>query len=235
MTWKRLTIAAALAAAALTACDSREDMELRTFALQRMNVDEAVSLVTPYVRQGGTVSGHGQLITVREEPARLDEIAGILARYDGPPAGLRVEVYVLEAGDFDGSSGLPAEATLRELLPYRGYRLLDEASFTTLEWSNFSRQGSTPFAIAGEVRSVDDSGPEPAAAIQVMVEGQTEARRGERIMSTVQAPFGETVVVASHRTAGSGPTLIVALRVQPTTAAARPAASDSVAGGRAGP
>lgn len=213
------------------ACDGRDEsgMELRTFELERMNMETAEPLLTPYIREGGTLSGRGNMITVREAPERLDRIAEILARYDRPPR-VRVVVYVLEAGDFENASGLPFEPTLRELLPYRGYRLLDDAMFSTTEWSDFSREGGSPFAIEGRVQEVRAHQADGSAVIELAVEGRTEARLGERIRSTVSAPFGETIVVASHRSDGEGPALIVALRVSLTTTAgaALTAAGDSV-------
>jgi hypothetical protein len=186
-------------------------MELRTFQLERMTLETAVPLLTPYIRDGGTISGRGSLITVREEPERLDRIAEILARYDRPPQ-VRVVVYVLEAGAFEGASGLPFETTLRELLPYRGYRLLDDASFSTTQWTTFAREGRSAFTIRGEVKEVRANPTDGSAIIDLAVEGRTEAGRGDHISSTVSAPFGETIVVASHRSGGEGVALIVALR-----------------------
>lgn len=217
MTTKRL-LGFGLLVLGLVACGPREDdMALRTFALQRMNGETALDLLTPYIRDGEMVSGRGSLITVRARPDRLEQIAEVIARYDGPPESVRVHIYVLEGGDFDGTSGLAAETTLRELLPYRGYRLLDEASFSTLEWSGFSRDGLGPFAIGGElneVRGDTGTGHQAGVSIDLAVEGRADDRLGEEIRSTVYAPFGETVVVASHRTAGTGPSLIVALRAE---------------------
>lgn len=191
--------------------DRRDDMELRTFQLERLSSETATALLTPYISDGGTLVARGDLITVRDEPARLDRVAEILARYDGP-AQVRVQIYVLEGGDFEGTTTLAFEPTLRELLPYRGYRLLDEAGFGTSEWSRFLRTGGAPFAIHGEVKEVRVEPSGGSATIEVAVEGQAEARLGEVLQSIVNAPFGETVVVASHRGGGQGPTLIVALR-----------------------
>lgn len=188
----------------------RREMESRTFELERMTLDNARPLLTPYLSDRGNLTARGNVITIREKPDRLDRIAEILARYDRP-AQIRVVVYILEAGDFEGSSGLPFESTLRELLPYRGYRLLDDASFNTTEGSEFSLEGGRPFAFQGDVQEVRTHA-DGSATIGLAIEGRTQARLGHRLRSTVNAPFGETVVVASHRSNGGGPALIVALR-----------------------
>lgn len=200
-----------LALLVVAACSERGDMEVRTFQLERMTHEDALPLLTPYIREGGTITGRGGLITVREEPEQLERIAEILARYDGPPAQVRVSVYVLEGGDFEAASGLPFESTLRELLPYRGYRIVDDAVFRATEWSGFVRDGGT-FGIDGNVTEVRSEGGAGSATISLRVEGRTEARLGERISGTVNAPLGETVVVATHRSGGAGPALVVALR-----------------------
>lgn len=204
----------------LGACEARRETELRTFQLQRMNGEAALALLTPYVREDGTISASGSLITVREQPERLDRIAEVLARYDGAPAQVGVQVYVVEAGDFEGGlAALPGlEPTLRQLLPYRGYRLLDEATFNVLQWSGFSRDGGGPFAIEGHVSEVRHEG-QGSAVIEITVVGRTEERLGDRLASTLNAPFGEPVVVASHGGSDGRPALIVVLRADRSLAA----------------
>ncbi|HEV7587157.1 MAG TPA: hypothetical protein VGO40_03410, partial [Longimicrobium sp.] len=115
----------ALAALALGACDKRRGMAVRTYELHRLTVDEAETLLTPYVDEGGFISGKNRLLTVRERPQRLDSIAAILRRYDGSPQVVALHFQVIEAGDFAGGDSTIArvEAPLRELFRYRGYRL----------------------------------------------------------------------------------------------------------------
>ena len=207
----RVVLASALIFAA-AACGERGDLEVRTFALERMTTEEALPLLRPYVGENGTISGHGSLITARAEPEQLERIAEVLARHDGPPAQVRVSVHVLEAGDFDGASGLDFESTLRELLPYRGYRVVDEGDFRATEWSEFTRDGFGPFGIQGRVTEVRTEGPGASARIDLRVAGRIEERFGQEIRGTVNAPLGETVVVATHRSRSEGPALVVALR-----------------------
>ena len=60
-------------------CDRRTaGMEVRTFQLHRLNNEDAVSLITPYIREGGLVSGKNRLVTVREKPDRLKVIEAVV-------------------------------------------------------------------------------------------------------------------------------------------------------------
>lgn len=210
----RITLVAALLIAVAAGCRERGDLEVRTFELERMDHESALALLTPYIGEGGTVTGRGGLITVREEPEQLERIAEVLARYDGAPAQVRISVHVLEGGDFEGASGLPFEATLRELLPYGGYRVLDDAEFRATEWSDFTRDGIGSFRIGGSVTDVRVEEPGASATVNLGVEGRTQEHEGKRISGTVNAPLGETVIVATHRSGGAGPALVVALRAE---------------------
>lgn len=207
----RNTMLAALLIVVAAGCRDQSDTEVRTFRLVRMTHESALPLLTPYVGEGGTITGNGGVITVRAQPEEIERIAEVLARYDGRPAQVRVSVHVLEAGDFEATSNLPFESTLRELLPYEGYRLIDDVEFRATEWSRFSRDGLGTFAIEGEVTEVQTEAP-ASATIHLRVQGRTEERLGEEIRGTVNAPLGETIVVATHRSGGAGPALVVALR-----------------------
>src|SRR5687768_4998329 len=88
----------------LGACDKadRRDMELRTFELNRLSNDEALALLTPYIREGGYVSGKNKLITVREKADRIKVIEDVLKKYDGigEAADVVLRVRVIEANGF---------------------------------------------------------------------------------------------------------------------------------------
>src|SRR3954468_9021156 len=132
----------ALAVLALSGCDSRKGMSVRTYELHRLSLDEATTLITPYVTEGGFISGKNRLMTVREKPTRLDSIAVILKRYDGAPEAVTLHFQVIEAGDFAGSDSAIArvEAPLRELFRYRGYRLVGEVTVQAMEGTPFRQE-----------------------------------------------------------------------------------------------
>src|SRR5918998_926301 len=100
MTMKKTMAVLALAALALGACDSHRGMTTRTYPLHRLSSEDAVTLLTPYVGEGGYLSGRSRFVTVRERPAQLDSIAAVLRRYDDGPETVTLRFQVIEAGDF---------------------------------------------------------------------------------------------------------------------------------------
>src|SRR5215218_1557303 len=171
MTMMRKTMAVlALAALALGACDNRRGMAVRTYTLHRLTVDEASTLLTPYVDEGGYISGKNRFLTVRERPEKLDSIAVILRRYDGAPQAVALHFQVIEAGDFAGGDSAIArvEAPLRELFRYRGYRLLGEVTVQAMEGTPF-RQEQEGLKVAGTVHEVTPAGPDARVTVEVEV------------------------------------------------------------------
>ena len=206
MNWK--TIAAAAALLALAACDSKRGMQVRSYELHRMSYKQAETLLTPYIREGGFISGQDRLLSVREKPDRLDSIAAILKRYDGAPQAVTLYFQVIEAGDFDGTdpAAAPVVAPLRDVLRYRGYRLLRSVVVPAMEGGDF-QDADAGLRIAGTVERVTPSGPDAAVTLKVQVEADSAS-----VMTGVSGAPGQTLVIGSARKQGGTGALIVAVR-----------------------
>ena len=211
------TIAAiALAALALAGCDKRRGVVVRTFELHRLTLDEAMTLITPYVSEGGYISGKNRLMTVRERPAGLDSIAAILRRHDGAPAAVTLHFQVIEAGDFAGSDSAIArvEAPLRALFRYRGYRLVGDLTLRAMEGRSFE-QSQPGLRVSGEVREATSTGPEARVTLDLTVETSQGA-----VTTSVSGAPGKTLVIGTQQAAGRDGALIAA--VTPVIAPGQP-------------
>ena len=199
MTKKTMAVLA-LAALALGACDKRHGMTVRTYPLHRLSTEEALTLLTPYVSEGGYLTGRNRFITVRERPAQLDSIAAVLKRYDGGPETVTLRFQVIEAGDFAGgdSTIARAEAPLRELFRYRGYRLLGEVTVQAMEGTPF-RQEQEGLEVAGSVREVTATGPDARVTVEVSVKSPSGT-----VSTSVSGAPGKTLVVGTQTKTGGG-------------------------------
>jgi hypothetical protein len=197
----------ALCCLAVAACDSRRGMQVRTYELHRLTQQQATSLLTPYITEGGMISGQDRLLTVRERPERLDSVAKILRRFDGPPQSVVLHFQVIEAGDFEGTDPNIARvaAPLRETLRYRGYRLLHEITIPTVAGSPFQHV-SQDLRITGQVDQVTPSGPDASVTLAVEVGTQDGS-----VGATVSGAPGQTLVLGSADRQGGG-ALIAAVR-----------------------
>ncbi|MFL5386331.1 MAG: hypothetical protein ACJ8GN_27755 [Longimicrobiaceae bacterium] len=197
---KKTTTLLALAALALGACDSHRGMVVRTYPLHRLSADEATTLLTPYVGEGGYLTGRSRFVTVRERPAQLDSIAAVLRRYDGGPQMVTLRFQVIEAGDFAGGDSAIARvvAPLRELFRYRGYRLLGEVTVVALEGGHFL-QVQPGLRIDGTVREATATGPEARVTLDLEVESE-----GSSVTTSVSGVPGKTMIVGSQKKTGGG-------------------------------
>ena len=86
----------------LSACDRTRGMDTRTYTISRLTVDEALQLLTPYITEGGYLSGKSHLITVREKPERLKIVEDLLKKYDGGGVvqDVAMKIQVVEANGF---------------------------------------------------------------------------------------------------------------------------------------
>lgn len=207
MKLKAIVVLAAILVAA--GCDSRRGMAVRTYELHRLDYSEAETLVTPYVREGGFISGKGRLLTVRESPDRLDSIAALLKRYDGVPALVTLRFQVIEAGDFEGGDSAIArvEAPLREMFRYRGYRLQTELVVVALEGVPFRHQQGV-VRVSGTVSSGSVVGAQGGLTIQVEFESG-----GDSLNTMINGTPGKTMLIGMQRRTGGGGLI---LAVQPT-------------------
>jgi hypothetical protein len=201
----------ALAALALGACDSHRGMVVRTYPLHRLTPDEAVTLLTPYVGEGGYLTGRNRFVTVRERPGQLDSIAAVLKRYDGSPQVVALRFQVIEAGDFAGGDTAIArvEAPLRELFRYRGYRLLGEVTVQAMEGTPF-RQEQEGLLVAGTVHEVTPAGPDARVTVEVEVTSPSGS-----VTTSVSGAPGKTLVVGTQKKTGGG---AIIAAVTPTVA-----------------
>ena len=211
---KRALILCLIGASLVAAgCDKQRGMEVRTYELDRITFDDATALVTPYVREGGTVTGHktGGTLTIRETPERLEQIEAVLERHDGPASTVLLRFQIIEANGFTGRDSAIAdvEASLRELFRYTGYRLSREVLVRVAEGEHFNQGEGTEFVLRGSVRHVREEGAE--RAIPVRIELHLSGGRG--IESTINAVIGETVVIGTAASSGEG-ALILAVRAE---------------------
>lgn len=203
----------ALAALALSACDKRRGMTVRTYELHRLTYPEAETLLTPYVDEGGFISGRNRLLTVRERPERLDSIAAILARYDGAPRAVTLHFQVIEAGDFPGGDTAISrvEAPLRALFRYRGYRLVGELTVLAMEGARF-HQEQGGLRVSGVVREVTGAGAGTRVTLDVEV-----ARAEGGVSTSVSGAMGKTLVIGSQTRTGGAIIAAVTPDASPST------------------
>lgn len=192
-------------------------LDTQTFELQYLVEGEAVALIRPYVFEDrpdapGSVSATSSALTVRETPDNLDKIRRVLAEYDRPKPTVRLHFQLIEA---DGATAVdPAiaevETELRKLFRYQGYRLLTEAFVGGTEGSHVEQAVGTDrdewmvSAFIGSVRLTGDSGV-------VRVRAGVRGMRGA-FETTVNARFGQTLVVGNAQLIQGGGTLILTVR-----------------------
>lgn len=193
----------------MTACDSHKGMQVRTYELHRLSKDEAMTLLQPYVGEGGYLSASDTLITVREYARRLDEIAGILAKFDAAPAEVVLRFRVVEANGFTAQDSALAdvEPLLRDLFRYRGYRLAREATVQVTEGGQFSHGAGSPTVLTGKVERVTKAGSEHRVKVTVSLRAP-----GGAIESAVTAVAGKTLVLGSQKDGQSDGAWILVLR-----------------------
>jgi hypothetical protein len=193
----------------LAACGGDRGREVRTYELHRLSRDEALTLVTPYVREGGYLSGSDRLLTVREQPARLDEIAALLARFDGGPAEVVLHFRVVEANGFAARDSTLAdvEPLLRGLFRYQGYRLAREVTVQVTEGGRFSYGAGGPTSLTGQVERVTTSEAERRVHLTVSLQAP-----GGALKSSVTAAAGKTLVLGSQKDGEADGAWILVLR-----------------------
>ena len=203
----------------MTACDRQRGMELKTFELHRLTTDEALVLLTPYIREGGYLSGKNKLITVREKPDRMTVIEDVLRKYDGyeNAVDLMLHVQVVEANGFTERDSAIAdiEPTLRQTFRYRGYRLAGEAHIQAREGSAFRRsigrgfvmgQNQGGYMLEGKVDRLSTSRNEQRIPIDIQLRGPNQGGFIE-VAGTVTGTIGKPTVVG--QSTGNGAIILV--------------------------
>jgi hypothetical protein len=197
----------ALLLVTLAACDKKRGMETKTFELGRLSNDEALALLTPYIREGGYVSGKEKLISVTEKPDRLRLIGDLLKQYDGGGEAfdIALDVQVIEANGFESADPAIAdiESTLRQMFKYRGYKLIGSTRIQTREDERFL-QANPAFKVQGHMQRLRASGNEQRIPITIGL--QTD--NGE-MESTVTATLGKPVVLGQSTVQGGAVILVI--------------------------
>lgn len=209
----------------LAACDRDRGMETKTYELHRLSTDEALALLTPYIRERGRLSGtangaKARLITVREKPDRLALIEQLLDKYDGLGQAVDVilDVQVIEANGFTSRDSAIAdiEPTLRQTFRYRGYRLAGEARVQAREGSGFRRalgggfvlgQTSGGFLLEGAVQRVTTEANERRIPVEIKLMGPTKGGGFVEVSGTVTGTIGKPTVIG--QSTGEGAIILV--------------------------
>ena len=218
---------AALSLLALGACERGPTVEGRTFALEHLPPYEAEALIVPYVYQNrpgaaGMWSAAPGAITVRETPENLDRIARVLAEHDVPRPDVRLHFQLIEADGFTDVDPRIADVTdeLRRVFQFRGYRLVSEAVLVTSSESEIVQSMAVPesvrlgpryesFELSGDVRRLG------ASAVQLENIHLIALPIGAQILqTTVNVQPGQTIVLGSSPTPGTGATGALLLTVR---------------------
>jgi hypothetical protein len=201
----------------LGACDRERGMETRTFELHRLTNDEAIALLTPYIREGGYLQGKNRLVTVREKPDRLKVVEDLLRKYDGMGDAFDIvlDVQIVEANGFTNADSAIAdvEQTLRETFRYRGYRLVGETHIQAREGTAFRRSmsggnaGNQQWVVEGRVDRVSAAGDEQRAPIEIKLFGPAPGGGVVELAGTVTGTMGKPTVLG--QSTGNGAIILV--------------------------
>jgi hypothetical protein len=210
---KRTFLLSVLMMLALSACDTRtKGMEIRTYELSRLSREDALALITPYVHEGGYLSGSGRLITVRDKPERLKLIEEMLKKYDGGGQAVDVvmEIQIIAADGFAERDTAIAdiEQTLRETFRYQGYKLLDETHVSAREDATFT-QRLQDYGLEGHLGRVSTVGAEKRVPLEIELgrpahksaNGLIEP--GESMSTTVTLTLGKPLVLGQSTKGGA--------------------------------
>ena len=194
-------------------------LDTQTVELQYLDENEAMQLIRPYVFEDrpnapGSMSAVSGAITVRETSDNLEKIRRVLDEYDRPKPTVRLHFQLIEA---DGATTAdPAiaevEVELRKLFRYQGYKLLNEAFVGGTEGSHVEQvvgaDGAEQWIVSAMIESVRMSGDSGTVRIRA---GVRSPLRGA-FETTVNARFGQTLVVGNAQIMQDGGTLILTVR-----------------------
>jgi hypothetical protein len=206
------------------------DYVVRTVPLKQLTSAEAVKLLSPYVRSttGGVyeVSPSIRAVTIREVPRVYAEMMTVLGQYDRERATITLNFQLIAAENSDtrdpNVAGL--DSLLRNVLRFRGYRLLSTAVANASEGGTVGQTLSAdgePLSLSVDVSDVRVDGG--AASVQLAVDLRSRlkplgAGRGvgsTHTMSTrVTVPVGQTVVLGSTFAEDGQKALILTVRPQ---------------------
>lgn len=136
-----------LLALVLAGCGRTPSLETRTFRLQSLDDNTALSIIDPYVYADrpdapGLATAMRGILTVRETEDNLDKIARVLEEFDSPRKSvtLHFQVILADGGGTQDSAIADVESELRKLFRFQGYQLIAQSSITGLEGGGVQQQ-----------------------------------------------------------------------------------------------
>ncbi len=194
------------------------NLETRTFELKYLDHGEAEALVEPYIfHEDARLGGSGHLLTVREAPDNLEQIAQVLERYDRQKPGVRLYFQIIRANGSESSDPEIAEveSSLRRLFRFTGYELVAEALVAGVEGSQAQQVVAaslgprrSTFEISAnilQVRATGDSGT-VRVFINFMIDGDGILRTGVNLRT------GQTAVLGNVQQDPGSDTIILTVR-----------------------
>ena len=197
----------------VTACGSGVTLETRTFRLQSLGDQVALTVIDPYVygdrpNAPGLATAMQGVLTVRETSDNLDRIARVLEEFDSPRKSVTLHFQVILANG--GGSADPAiaevEEELRKLFRFGGYRLVAQGSVTGLEQSQVNQKMFTQdpdnqsrarlmfafYDVGASIGKVGD-GESPVVDLEVQLDGNDSVL----FSASVVLGIGNTVVLGT--------------------------------------
>lgn len=181
---------------------SMSETEVRTFPLRHLRSKDAAQLIAPYAIPGMVFDAGAtvQAITVRDTPANLDRIDGILRRYDVPPQSvtLRFQVIASTATPTSDPRMQAIEPSLRELFSFAGYRLVGEGTTVVGEARDYQLTlagDGRVFTIRGTVGPIS-RGEAPAVRVAIAMAGAAPSKSDSAKaagMLAAMMPFGSMI------------------------------------------
>lgn len=207
----------------ILACGSPRELDTRTFQLAHLSSEDAIELLGPYLLDG-KIGGIQGAVTVRETPDILAKIERVLEEFDKAPRSVTLHFQLIEANGARESDPEIAEieAELRKLFRFEGYRLMTEASISTLEGSGINQalfdqaMNQSADFFPGYVLTGYIGTPGGQGAGEILVQVQLDAMSGHSLVAaSVALGFGNTVVLGTTRLP-DGKGLILTVRAEPT-------------------
>ncbi|HEX9754643.1 MAG TPA: hypothetical protein VGA42_03000 [Gemmatimonadales bacterium] len=204
---------------ALSACARGPSLETRTFELKYLDRERVEALVVPYVyvdrdKAPGGLRMAGNILTVRETPDNLEQIARVLAEYDRvrPPVQLRFQIIHADGAGAPDPAIADVETALRSLFRFRGYRLVADAVVGGLEGSHVEQTVSGeggPYLIQADIEELRGSGDSTTVRLRVAFRAFTT---GGALETTVRVRAGQTVVLGNAGAPSNRGTVILTVR-----------------------
>ena len=206
---------------------------VKTVPLHHLSSQEAVKLLSPYVRSPGggvyDVSSNIHAVTIRETQAVFDEMQGVLERYDRDPATIVLNFQLIAAENTNTRDPAVAslDTLLRSVLKFTGYRLLTTSVAAATEGQSVTQTLSAdgdPLSLSVMIRELRTEGSDASVQLYVQLHRQSipasaqnngVGRPMSELFSTgVRVPIGQTVVLGTSAAEGGQRAMILTVRPQ---------------------